>query len=186
MDSVSFMKMIFDGYVRSFRRMNWGHYGTYTDWTTSDLVFFKDLGNALGFQSVQEWQHIDLCWLTEKRETFLYLERETENGNSPRTIEKLISEAPNCTPAPEIIVGLFAWLLPERFGQIVKDIQGTVGKKNMLLIASVGETKDSAYELEGRVFGAGKIWKRQAFADRDKGEYWYAYHRENTGWELVG
>lgn len=176
------MKMIFEGYVTCFREMVWGPYGTYTDWTVGDFGFFRRLGQSLGFQVVQEYGKIDMCWLTPERKMYLYLERETHTGNSDRTMEKILRESRE--HHPELVVGVFAWLTPDRYTEITTELKGHTDFP-LVIIASVGDQQDSACDIRCRVYDQGEVWERSAVADTDKSTTWYAYFKKEENWKRV-
>lgn len=180
MNSDLFLKSIFEGYVHCMRKLNWGPKGTYSDWTAGDFVHFKELGESLGFQGVQEYKNIDLTWISEDGSVFMYLERETHNDNTLRTMEKLLEES--IAYKPKFIIGVFGWVTKDRYDQIIVEVESKNNGRDILIIASIGDSKENATDLHGAVFSGGFSWERKAIMDTDNANYWYGYFDSTSKW----
>lgn len=192
MDEKQFLQRVFDGYVNYYRKHNWHTSGNYSDMTQTEFSFFIDLGHSLGFicrreMTEKNWKDPrDLCWCEntgDKKQVFMYLERENENGRAIHTIEKMLNPE-NISQIP-ILVAIFGWIneatLLDVKSRIVKSMPP---EKHFLVVAWVGENKDKGpFTLDGWVYAGRSGSERKAQPKHDDAGFWYAYFLNE--WETI-
>lgn len=188
MDSVTFMKNIFDGYCRCYRTLNWHSSASYSDMTQNELTYFSNLGNQLGYCSRREINRCDLSWhqfasgKNVSSKQVLYMERE---NNSNRALHEATKKLIQNHHGAEYLVGVFGWVTIGDLQNILNVLKKCPieNTRCILIISFVGPTQDSATHVVGILTTSQGILCREAVAEMDKGGYWYIYFPDNSDWK---
>ncbi len=188
MDDLSFLKMIFHGYVISYGAHRWHRINSYTDMTENELCFFSDLGTKLGFISIREYERKDLVWLDpeDNNRIILHLERENESWGALNcffTENKLKASAKICDG--RFLLGVFGFVTEQDYKKIKGEILANeiYRGRNILIISFVGQTKNNAMDCFGFISSQHRILERRAKATLDKADYWYLHFERKNDWQ---
>ena len=212
MNDCKFLKMIFDGYVNYYGALRWHSICSYADMTQLELSFFADLGAKLGFIVKREHTENppdnrynssnprDLVWIecannctdekwNQNNTIFLHLERENETQTDTITGNNKLFDSARYND-DRFLVGIFGFLTTYDFNKIKEAIEKEPYKndgtyRNILIIAWVGENKESVVNVYGLVYSGDEHWERLALADWDKEKYWYLYYGQDNIWEKL-
>ncbi len=196
-DAAEFLKMLFDGYVISYRKFGWHTNpdypnittSNYADMTQAELGHFGALGESLGFISRREMNwHLprDLCWCRQgDKDAYLYIERENEDSKWKKTLERLLNDN---AKEVKFIVPIFGWLKLENYEKAKQFLRagGLSPDQATLLIAWVGENqngKPDQFKVEGFILAGEHEFSRSADASTDKGGFWQLNYSSSSKWE---
>jgi len=192
MTSTDFLKLLCEGYVRSYRMFNIPErprnmrdfrrnpiHPRWVDETHRELNFFVRLGEALGYVSRLEMRtgskgrRWDVSWLdldskVEERQVVLCLECENDHRKADDVVKKLLgSEGLRAC----YLVGLLGWVKDDQFRRIKRMVErvfaGGPKNRSILLMAWVGDDEFHAF-----VAADGKLSARDGKGYVDGEKYW--------------
>jgi hypothetical protein len=192
MDSHSFLRQIFEGYVLTMRRRNHSSEHGLDDDTRRELEHFSALGEALGyfasFENKRAEIKMDLSWWTTSylsasrfavspASLVLHLERESYRAKNYETIERLLADR---SPAPPFHAGVLANVFRGNLAALQQYVESQVGSRNLLLIAWINEIDGGVHggdfrECLGIVHSGTRRSMRRAHTSKDRAGFWYAY-----------
>ena len=199
MTSADFLKRLCEGYVRSYR--TFGIRGSRdprefnrvidaraADVTHREVTFFSQLGEMLGFVARREvarkdrtrW---DLSWVDiDSKKPFLCMESETFEKKADSTIGKLL----RTRSSKVYLVGILGCLNESHFAQVKQTVSKRLKGRSLLLLAWVGSDMWHATKLKAIVACDGNVYTRQATAEPDSDNYWYARFDDDEWVDATG
>ncbi|WP_243439085.1 hypothetical protein [Fundidesulfovibrio soli] len=194
MNDAMFMKRMFHGYIRNYAALRWHVLNNYADMTSLEISYFSKLGTLLGYVPVREYADVppaqhhyanksnprDLVWLNlEENKVILHLERENESSNYFNAVRNVKNKLLDSAQFPEdrYLVGVFGWVTDADYSGMIGFVANNnhYQKKNVMFISYIGPTKNEATQIVCDIFPKGSHERCEAWAELDKGGYWYAH-----------
>jgi hypothetical protein len=184
MNDESFLKRLFEGYVRQYRTLALHVTSTWGDITQRELWFFASLGERLGLFARLEDTRMDLSWHDpDTKELLLYLERETD---CVRGMTHCLPKVLNTESRAAVhLVAILGWVRPKDIESIQEEIKKSVGGRLLLVIAWVAEDKNARlHHVHGWVNLPSAVWHRKAVGEPDADGYWSVRFLPDARWAL--